>query len=155
MKAHPAAVAAAVHMALTASHTVADHLVQTDAQAVAKGRPGREGQAPCAAHCATYAATQALTLYGANRALRLGLRSGPAIAALTVSAVTHYLIDRSAGHWAEEQPTTRLARLLHRTGKGAWLTRDPQAPYRCDQALHHGVLAVAAVIAALPNTKEN
>lgn len=143
-----AAVAAVVHGALTASHTVADHLVQTDAQAVAKGRPGAEGRSACVRHVASYAATQAATVYAAHRVLGLRLRPGPVAAALAVSAVTHYLIDRSAGHWAEAEPSTRLVRVLHRTGKGGWLTRDPQAPYRCDQALHHGVLAVAAAIAA-------
>jgi hypothetical protein len=145
---HRAAVAAAVHAALTASHTVADHLVQTDAQAVAKGRPGAEGRAACAAHVATYTATQAAAVYAAHRVLHLQLRPAAVTAALALSALTHYAIDRSAGHWSEQQPSTRLVRLLHRTGKGGWLTRDPQAPYRCDQALHQGVLAICAAIAA-------
>jgi hypothetical protein len=140
--------AAAVHAALTASHTIADHLVQTDAQAVAKGRPGHRGREACAAHVASYAATQAAALYAANRLLGLQLRPGPAVAALALSAITHYAIDRSAGHWAEDEPSTRLVRIVHRLGKRGWLLRDPQAPYRCDQSLHHGVLAVAAVIAA-------
>jgi hypothetical protein len=63
----PAARAAAVWAALSASHDVADHWVQIDAQAVAKGQPGSEGVKACAAHVATYTATQAAALYAANR----------------------------------------------------------------------------------------
>ncbi|WP_327385034.1 hypothetical protein [Streptomyces sp. NBC_01207] len=146
----PAARFAAVSAILLATHEVADHAVQTDRQACAKGRPGREGQAACAGHVASYAAVQAAALWAANRSLGLGLRPGRAAAALAVSALTHYAIDRNAGHWHETGPgAPLLVRAAHATGKASWLTRDPQAPYRYDQALHKGALAAASFIAAL------
>jgi hypothetical protein len=44
---------AAVYAALTASHEVADHWVQTDKQAAAKGRTDAAGVRACAAHVAS------------------------------------------------------------------------------------------------------
>lgn len=41
---------AAVYAVLTASHEVADHWVQIDTQAGAKGQPGRAGVRACSAH---------------------------------------------------------------------------------------------------------
>jgi len=147
----PATRFAAVGYLLLAAHEVADHIVQVDRDAVAKGRHGHEGRTACARHVATYTATQAAALLTADRALGLGLNWRRATLALSVSAGTHYAIDRSGGRWAEDptvQDTTRMVRFAHRTGKGGWLTRDPQAGYRYDQALHKGCLAVAALIAA-------
>lgn len=143
---------AAVASLLLASHEVADHIVQVDRDAVAKGRHGHEGQVACARHVASYTATQAAALLTADRLLGLGLNWRRAAAALAVSASTHYVIDRSGGRWAEDpavQDTTRMVQLAHRTGKGGWLTRDPQAGYRYDQALHKGCIAAAALVAAL------
>lgn len=42
---------------LLVAHTVADHWVQTDAQARNKGLPGWPGRRACAAHVASYTAT--------------------------------------------------------------------------------------------------
>lgn len=143
---------AAVYAALTASHEVADHLVQSDRDAVAKGAPGPEGRAACLRHVGSYTLTQALALAAADRGLGLRLSWRYATAGLVVSAVTHYAADRSGGRWAEDpekQPTTRMVRFAHTIGKGGWLTRDPQAGYRYDQAWHKGCIALAAgVIAA-------
>ncbi|MTE20244.1 hypothetical protein F0L17_14225 [Streptomyces sp. TRM43335] len=151
MPASAAARFAAAYAALNASHTVGDHIVQLDHDAVRKGLPGTEGRAACARHVATYTATQALTLAGVNHTLRLGLTPRGIAAALALSAATHYAIDRSGGRWAEDpdtQPTTALVRTAHRLGKGQWLQRDPQAGYRYDQALHKGILLVASLAAS-------
>ena len=146
----PAARFAAVSATLLATHEVADHIVQTDAQAIAKGGPGRAGRTACAGHVASYVAVQAAALWAADRALNLRLSPRRAAAALALSGLTHYAIDRCAGHWAETgQDAPLLVRAAHATGKNGWLTRDPQAPYRYDQALHKGVLAAASYIAAL------
>jgi hypothetical protein len=142
---------AAAYAVLTASHEVADHIVQVDRDAVAKGRHGNEGRAACARHVASYTATQAAALLLADRALGLRLDWRYAAAGLTLSAVTHYGADRSGGRWAEDPgkvPTTRMVRFAHAIGKGGWLTRDPQAGYRYDQAWHKGWIAVAAGVAA-------
>jgi len=144
-----AATFAATYAALTAAHEVGDYIVQRDADAAAKGRPGREGRAACARHCLTYTATQAAALYAANRLLGLGLRPGRAIAGLALSGLTHYAIDRCATHWPEDGPDApALVRAAHTTGKGAWLQRDPNAGALLDQALHKGCIALAAAAAA-------
>ncbi|NUQ95675.1 MAG: hypothetical protein HOY79_03645 [Streptomyces sp.] len=142
----PSARFAAVYAALTASHELADHWVQIDTQAVAKGKPGREGAVACAKHVATYTATQALALYATSRLLGLHLRLSRALAALAVSAATHYAADRQGGHWGDAQPrgVVRLAAVGHAT----WLQRDPGAGYLMDQAWHKTWITVAAAVAA-------
>lgn len=138
---------AAAYAVLTASHEVADHWVQTDAQAVAKGSPDRAGALACVRHVATYAGTQALALLAADRLLSLRLRPGRAAAALAVSALTHYAADRQGGHWRDEEPRG-VVRLAAVTGHSGWLSRDPGAGYLLDQAWHKGWIVVAAAVAA-------
>lgn len=141
----------AVYAALTAAHEVADHIVQVDRDAAGKGKEGAEGRAACLRHVGSYTLTQALALAAADRGLGLRLNWRYATAGLLVSAATHYAADRSGGRWAEDpakQPTTRMVRAAHRAGKGGWLTRDPQAGYRIDQAWHKGWIAVAAGVVA-------
>lgn len=138
---------AAVYAVLTASHEIADFWVQQDADAVGKGRHGREGRTACARHVASYAATQALALAVADHGLRLGLGWRQIGAALAVSAVTHYVADRSGGRWREEGPSTRLVRFARATGHAGWLERDPGAGPLMDQAWHKGWIAVAAAVA--------
>lgn len=139
---------AAMYAVLTASHEVADYWVQVDADAVAKGRPGREGAATCAKHVASYTITQALALVAADRGLGLGLGWRRITAALAVSATTHYIADRSGGRWREDGPSTRLVRFARRSGHAGWLERDPGAGPLLDQAWHRGWIAIAAVVAA-------
>ncbi|PBC72312.1 MULTISPECIES: hypothetical protein [unclassified Streptomyces] len=141
----------AAYAALTAAHEVADHIVQVDEDAVDKGKEGAKGRVACLRHVASYTATQALALVAADRGLGLRLNWRYATAGLLVSAVTHYAADRSGGRWAEDpekQPTTRMVRAAHRARKGGWLTRDPQAGYRIDQAWHKGWIAIAAGVVA-------
>lgn len=138
---------AAVYAALTASHEVADHWVQIDAHAVAKGQPGASGAAACAKHVATYTATQAVALYAVQRTTGMRLSWRRAAFGLAVSAVTHYVADRQGGHWRDAQPRG-VVRLAAKTGHAGWLARDPNAGYLMDQAWHKGWIAVAAAIAA-------
>lgn len=138
---------AAAYAALTASHEVADHWVQVDAQATAKGDRDRAGAVACAKHVATYTATQALALAAVNRVTGAGLSWKRGALALAVSAVTHYVADRQGGHWRDENPRG-IVRLAAATGKAKWLQRDPGAGYLMDQAWHKGWIAVAALVAA-------
>jgi hypothetical protein len=138
---------AAAYAVLTASHEVADHWVQVDSCATAKGDPGPHGARACAVHVATYTATQAAALAVADRLFGLELGWRRAAAALAVSAATHYVADRQAGHWRDEHPRG-VARLAAATGHAGWLTRDPGSPYLMDQAWHKGWIAVAAAVAA-------
>jgi hypothetical protein len=138
---------AAAYAVLTASHEVADHWVQIDAQAVAKGKPGPEGAKACAAHVATYTATQGAALLAADRVLGLRLNWRRAALGLALSAATHYIADRQGGHWRDKHPRS-VVRLAAVTGHAGWLERDPGAGYLLDQSWHKGWIAVAAVLAA-------
>ncbi|MEV4975573.1 hypothetical protein [Streptomyces scopuliridis] len=139
---------AAAYAVLTAAHEVGDYWVQQDTDAVAKGAHGPDGRAACVRHVASYTATQAISLLAADRALRLGLNWRRAAAGLALSAVTHYVADRSGGRWQETGPSTRFVRMARRAGHAKWIARDPGAGPLMDQAWHHGWIAVAAVVAA-------
>ncbi|MFJ7592493.1 hypothetical protein ACIQZO_35010 [Streptomyces sp. NPDC097617] len=144
-----AAAFAAAYAALTTAHEVGDYLVQRDDDAAAKGKHGPEGAAACLRHVCSYTATQALALYAADRHLRLGLDWRRAAAGLAVSAVTHYVADRCAGHWADDSDDAPLlVRAAHAAGKGGWLCRDPRAGAFLDQAWHKGWIGLAAAISA-------
>lgn len=138
---------AAVYAVLTAAHEVADHWVQVDTQAVAKGKPGREGAAACARHVASYTATQAVALAATSHTLNLQLNPRKAALALAVSAASHYVADRQGGHWQDEQPRG-IVRLAAATGHAGWLQRDKGAGYLLDQSWHKGWITLAALIAA-------
>lgn len=143
----PAARFAAAYAVLTASHELADHWVQRDTEAVAKGEPGRDGVRACAVHVATYTATQALALWAANRTLGIGIGWRRASVALAVSAATHYVADRQGGHWRDEQPRG-IVRLAAVTRHAGWLQRDPGAGYLLDQSWHKTWITIAAAITA-------
>ncbi|MGW6416326.1 hypothetical protein [Streptomyces sp. NPDC055055] len=140
---------AATYALLTGAHEVGDYIIQSDADAKAKGTPGREGAAACLRHVSTYTLTQAAALLAANRYLGLGLRPGRMTAALALSAATHYAADRCAGHWADTtDQAPALVRAAHAIGKTGWLTADPKAGALLDQAWHKGCITLAAAVAA-------
>lgn len=137
----------AVFAALFAAHMVADHWVQTSAQARDKSLPGWPGRLACLAHVATYLITQALAL-GALVALGANLHPAWTLAGLAVSGVTHYVADRRV-------PLRRLAEMV---GRGEfWVVGTPaagQAPclgtgaYALDQSWHIGWIFVSALVIA-------
>ncbi|WP_190215983.1 hypothetical protein, partial [Kitasatospora indigofera] len=128
---------AAAYALLRAAADVADHWVQTDHQARLKGQHDHNdgqssaaGRRACAAHVATYTATQAGALLLGSRVLGVRLRPGPAVAALALSAVTHYVADR-------REPLRRLA---DATGKSNFVRLTDfgmNGAYALDQAWHH------------------
>jgi hypothetical protein len=121
---------------LYAAHSVADHWIQTDHQAVAKGARTRAGQLADLRHVTTYTLTLAAAL--AVAAWRVGLHYDPAHvpAGLALNAITHYWADRRV----------YLLALARRIGKSGWLDTDPQAAYQLDQSWHIGCLLVTALI---------
>ncbi|MEU9132825.1 hypothetical protein AB0D08_32760 [Kitasatospora sp. NPDC048540] len=139
---------AAAYALLRAAADVADHWIQTDHQAATKGQhdhnPGQSsaaGRRACTAHVATYTATQATALLLGTRVLGVRLRPGPIAAALTVSAVTHYIADR-------REPLRRLA---DATGSRAFVRladHGMNGAYCLDQAWHHAFETAAALIAS-------
>ncbi|MGW7443320.1 hypothetical protein [Kitasatospora sp. NPDC054795] len=145
---------AAAYALLRSAADVADHWIQTDHQATAKGhhdhtdgQSSAAGRRACAAHVATYTATQATALLGGARLLGIRLRPGPVATALALSAATHYIADRQGGHWRDENPRG-LVRFADAIGKGPWLRSDPQSGYLLDQAWHHAFETVAAIVAS-------
>ncbi|MFJ7910032.1 hypothetical protein [Kitasatospora sp. NPDC096204] len=139
---------AAAYALLRAAADVADHWIQTDHQASTKGhhdhndgQSSAAGRRACAAHVATYTATQAAALLAGSRLLGVRLRPGPVAAALALSAVTHYIADR-------REPLRRLA---DATGKGTFVRladHGMNGAYALDQAWHHAAETMAALVAS-------
>jgi hypothetical protein len=139
---------AACYALLRSAADVADHWIQTDHQAATKGQHDHtEGQSTaagrraCAAHVATYTATQAAALLGGGALLGMRLRPGRVAAALALSAVTHYVADR-------RDPLRRLA---DATGKSRFVRladHGVNGAYALDQAWHHCFETLAAALAA-------
>jgi hypothetical protein len=130
---------AVMFVALYAGHQLGDHVVQSNASAMAKGAPTPEmlaagippwhGWAACLRHVGSYIAVQAAALFLVVPFDWYGIA-----AALAVSGSTHAVIDR---RW--------LVRLLVRAkGCQGWA----EGPYLIDQSLHTGALLLAAVAGA-------
>ncbi|MFJ8040167.1 hypothetical protein ACIRBX_06585 [Kitasatospora sp. NPDC096147] len=138
---------AAAYALLRSAADVADHWVQTHHQATTKGQhnhlgtPSAAGRRACAAHVATYTATQAAALLAGSRVLGIRLRPLPVVAALALSAGTHYVADR-------REPLRRLADAVGKGDHYRLTTCGMNGSYQLDQAFHHGVEAVAALIAS-------
>lgn len=133
---------AAIFAGLYAAHQIADHWVQTDDQACAKGKAGKDGAIACAQHVASYTATTTAVTVGLNRALRLNAGWRGILAGQLISAGTHY--------WADRRYT--LEALADATGKGDFYRRGEylgKGSYALDQSWHIGWLAVAALLTAV------
>jgi hypothetical protein len=132
-----AAIIAVAFAALYASHTVADHLVQTDWQA--QGKTADKGWLwPMAGHLAGYLITQYAFLYAiALAGVPFGLWGF--LGGLAFSVATHGVIDRRwPVRWLlEHTGSAPFARLADGGINGIYLA---------DQALHVGCLFVAALI---------
>lgn len=145
-----AATFAATFAALHAAHQVADHWIQTNRQAADKGKPGWPGRRACAAHVATYTATQGLALAAVQHVTGARISPRRTVAALAVSAVSHYWADRR----------TTLAALCEATGRGGFYRLGAPRPdhddnpslgtgaYALDQSFHIAFLYAAALVIA-------
>lgn len=141
---------AVVLPALLVAHNVADHWVQTNHQAITKGRSGHVGRTACAAHVASYTAVTAVVV--GLLWLVFGLDVSPLgfVAGQIVSAVTHYWADRGA-------LVAWLARQIRKTP--FYVLGAPRADrddnpslgtgaYALDQSWHWLWLFVAALLTA-------
>ena len=142
---------------LYAGHMVGDHWIQTNAQALTKGRPGWVGRLACARHVTTLTATKAAFL----TALALVTGWHPHLVALIVALV----VDALSHYWADRRTTLAgLAGLVERVGINGKTTfyalgsprlgRDDNpslgtGAYALDASWHIGWLAVAALISSL------
>ena len=135
-----------VFLLLIVAHYAGDYLIQTHHQALTKALDGWRGRAACAGHVASYTAAGVVALAVAGHYTDFTI--GRAAAGLTVSAVSHYLLDR---RWL-------LRAFAYATGhKGFWALGEPRPGHddnRClgtgvhamDQAAHWVCLAVAAAV---------
>jgi hypothetical protein len=127
---------AAVFVALYASHMVADHIVQTDRQAV--GKAADKGWLwPMGGHLVGYLITQAVAV-DAIRFIGVRVSELAVFAGLAFSVLTHGFIDR-------RRPVRWL---LEHTGSADFAARTTPicGMYLADQALHVGCLFAAALI---------
>jgi hypothetical protein len=135
-----AAKAASAYAAMRAAAAVGDFWLQTSHQAAHKADEGLAGHRAMAGHIASYAGAQAVALVAADRLLGIGLKPSRIAAAVAVSAVTHWFIDRRLP----------VRRLCDATGKRGF--HDLGGPlggaFHLDQSAHHLMEAVAAVVAA-------
>jgi hypothetical protein len=154
---------AASYALLRAAADVADHWVQSDYCAQAKGATDaapvttvsektgektvngtRQGRRACAWHVLTYTATQGAVLAAGSRAVGVRLHPGAVAGALALSGVTHYIADRRV-------PNGVLHRLAKATGKERFYKLADfgmNGAYALDQAWHHGFETLAAIVAA-------
>ncbi|MBD0676638.1 transcriptional regulator [Streptomyces sp. CBMA156] len=136
-----AATFAAAYVLLRSSADLADHWIQTDHQADTKADRSPHGRRACAAHVATYTAVQAAALVLGGRALGLRPKPRRVIAALALSASTHYLADR-------REPLRRAAEATRRGNFLRLADHGMNGGYILDQAFHHVVETCAALIVA-------
>lgn len=137
-----------VYALLHAAHEVADHIVQTNDQAIHKGDDDTTGQRACAAHVLALTATQGVALAAGCLATGVRLRPSRVALGLAINAVSHYAADRR-DHGALPKLVAWLDR--HNFSKGNFyrLGDGMAAPcgtgaYAIDQAWHTGFNAIAA-----------
>lgn len=122
------------------AHSVADHWVQSDADAAAKGGHDRAARIACARHVATYTLTLAVALTTAAVVLGVAVSILGAVVGLALNAAAHYWADR-------RDPLRRLAEA---TGKGKFWQLGAghlgSGAYALDQSWHVGCLWVAALL---------
>lgn len=93
---------------------------------------------------------------GGQPEARLGLDRRRAAAGLALSAVTYYVADRCAGHWADTGPDAPLlVRAAHKAGKAGWFTRAADAGALLDQAWHKGWVALSPSSWPVPRDPHN
>jgi hypothetical protein len=126
--------AAIVFLGLLSGHLLGDWVAQTDWQATNKTR-SRAALAALAARVASYHLIMALLLL--IPVLRNGWPTGKALAAVTVSALTHGVIDR---RW----PVRALLQVAGSPG----LATVEWGVIAVDQALHLFILAMLALLLA-------
>ncbi|WP_447009749.1 DUF3307 domain-containing protein [Saccharothrix hoggarensis] len=137
--------------ALLVAHNVADHWVQSDAQAAHKNLRSRAGRVACLRHVVSYTLVTAGTVAVLWWLLDLPITPAGFVVGQLVSAVTHY--------WADRRHT--LARLATLTGHRGFYALGAPRPdhddnpslgtgaYALDQSWHWLWLGVASLLTAV------
>lgn len=145
---------AAVFAALFVGHSVGDHWVQTECQAVGKGARTRAGRLACLHHVATLTATKVVLVLAVLVPFHVKPSWWQVAVGLALDAASHY--------WADRRVT--LERLAHRARKGGFYDQGTdlvnaggETPphlgtgrYALDQSWHHFWLLVGAWVATVP-----
>ncbi|WP_275293209.1 hypothetical protein [Amycolatopsis sp. La24] len=122
-------------------HPVCDQWLQSSADAVGKGQPGREGARHCARHVASYSAGQVAAAVAVTRVLGFRVPLGALLAGTAVNAVTHYVIDRreplkkaaraaGLGGYLDHATVQRRPGVVDESGPGTALMELDQAAHR-------------------------
>lgn len=128
--------AALVIVVAWAWHGIGDYWLQTPRQAKEKGLPGWPGRRACLAHVATYTAALCVGLAALAAWTSTGYDPVRLCAGLTISAVSHYVVDRRA-------PLLKMARLFKDDDE--WLLKFGGLE-RLDQTWHLFWLMIAGGI---------
>ncbi|RSN32222.1 hypothetical protein DL990_20095 [Amycolatopsis sp. WAC 01416] len=143
-------------------HPLCDQWLQSSADALGKGEPGREGARHCARHVASYTAGQVGAAAAVTRVLGFRTPLRAVLAGAVINGVTHYVIDR-------REPLRKLARLAGKQGyvERATVQRREGVVDGCgpgtalmelDQAAHRAIGVVASLVTtwiALRYQKQN
>lgn len=89
-----AATTATVFAALYAGHHAGDYLLQSDHQAMTKGKCDHEGRKACASHVATLTAAQGAVLALVLAATGTAVDPAALLIGLAINAVSHFWADR-------------------------------------------------------------
>lgn len=144
----PAARLAALYALVRPASDVADHWVQTDHQAAHKADPGAAGHLALARHVASYVGTQAAVVAVGSRVLGIRITPGRAVAALAVSAVSHYVADRRV---PLRKAADALARAVGEKDGSSFVRLADyglNGAYALDQSWHHAFELLAVGILA-------
>ena len=132
------------YAAVYAGHHAGDYLLQSDHQALNKGRCGREGRMACTRHVLTLTIAQALALTLALGATGTAVSPWAVLAGLGINAVTHW--------WTDRRQTLRglVVATEWMTAKTGYYDNVPGGAERMDQAFHVAWMIPAALASAAP-----
>ena len=134
---------AALQAVFSDVHPFCDQILQSSADAVGKGLPGREGAQHCARHVASYTAGHNVAAVAVTTVLGARPSWSALAAGAAVNAVTHYVIDRRApflrllrskaigkGGYLEHATVQRREGVVDQAGPGTALMEMDQAAHR-------------------------
>ncbi|MEU6965056.1 DUF3307 domain-containing protein [Streptomyces chrestomyceticus] len=149
-----AATFAAVFVALYIGHLLGDHVVQSSAQAEAKGAQGWLGRLACARHVLTLTVTKSGILGAVVLTLHLPVTIPGLLLGTAVDAASHYWADRRIMLLASVRAIRRgsyldYATVVRKPGKAEDAFGPGTAAFEIDQTWHVLWLGIAALLIAV------
>ncbi|MFW5415348.1 DUF3307 domain-containing protein [Nocardiopsis sp. CNT-189] len=130
------------YAALYTGHHIGDYLLQSDHQALTKGRCGHAGRMACTRHVLVLTVAQALALVLVLGATGTAVSPWAVPAGLAINAVTHW--------WADRRATLRGLVLATEPMTHKTTYYDNGGAERMDQAWHVAWMIPAALAIAAP-----